>query len=86
MLSMGFGFVEFKFQKHAKEAIKTLQGHELHEHALTLKHSTKSSANASTEKQVTVNPEEALFHFYLVLNSAKVRISFIGFRFCADRE
>eukprot|EP00042_Codosiga_hollandica_P042979 m.402233 g.402233 ORF g.402233 m.402233 type:complete len:70 (-) comp56449_c0_seq6:543-752(-) len=48
---MGFGFVEYKYARHAKDALKTLQGHELHDHALALKASTKT-AQGSTERQV----------------------------------
>eukprot|EP00042_Codosiga_hollandica_P042978 m.402224 g.402224 ORF g.402224 m.402224 type:complete len:170 (-) comp56449_c0_seq5:77-586(-) len=47
---MGFGFVEYKYARHAKDALKTLQGHELHDHALALKASTKT-AQGSTERQ-----------------------------------
>lgn len=38
---MGFGFVEFQFQEHAMEALKSLQGHELQGHTLELKRSRR---------------------------------------------
>ncbi len=56
MLPMGFGFVEYRFQQHAKEALKTLQGKELDTHALQLKLSSKSSANEKGERKVAVLP------------------------------
>ena len=53
VLSMGFGFVEFKKAKYAKEALKKLQSHKLKDHVLELKLSSKSAAAPSTEKQVS---------------------------------
>lgn len=50
VLSMGFGFVEFRHSRDAKECIKTLQGTRLDEHELQLKLSTKQST-ANQEKQ-----------------------------------
>jgi RNA recognition motif-containing protein len=52
--SMGFAFVEFKHNKHAKDAIKTLQNHSLHDHNILLKPSKKTMAQAE-ERQVRVN-------------------------------
>ena len=43
LLSMGFGFVEFKTRASAQKAIKTLQHSKLDDHQLELKVSNKST-------------------------------------------
>jgi len=43
-LSMGYGFVEFKEEDGAKEALKTMQHTELDGHVLELKISNRTTA------------------------------------------
>lgn len=51
MLSMGFGFVEFKNKAYAQAAISTMDGFVLSGHKLQLKISTRSSGNGSSTKR-----------------------------------
>jgi multiple RNA-binding domain-containing protein 1 len=51
LLSMGFGFVEFKYERHALEAIRALQGRELDGHALALKRSRSKRPTASQRER-----------------------------------
>lgn len=51
MISMGFGFVEFKTVADANAAIKALDGFSLHGHKLELKLSTRKSGEESTHNK-----------------------------------
>ena len=64
-LSMGYGFVEFKEEDGAKEALKTMQHTELDGHVLELKISNRTTARQVLKLIVTqiVSNNFAIFDF-----------------------
>ncbi|CAG0884800.1 unnamed protein product [Darwinula stevensoni] len=61
-LSMGYGFVQFKKRQHALEAMKTLQGRVLDDHALELKFSNRThvpNVQKTSHKQTKIGIQKS---------------------------
>jgi len=59
LLSLGYGFVEFDSRDNALEAFKTLQGQQLHSHALVLKLSKSTGKLESTNRKATLRHQQS---------------------------
>uniref|UniRef100_A0A7S0ZHN6 RRM domain-containing protein n=1 Tax=Timspurckia oligopyrenoides TaxID=708627 RepID=A0A7S0ZHN6_9RHOD len=76
--SMGYGFVEFENEQLAKDAIGTLQGIELHGHALQLKISSRHGT------QNGQNGEQSGSHAANALRSTKLVVRNVAFEATAN--